>query len=367
MNKISWYDMNDKGIKNYLSGCKIEELKNVKIDSSHGMAAKLIERAKREIKKQKKDYNCSLLEEGLEKFGLYISGKPQIQAFQDLLGSQRQDLFKDSNYKNYADFPNGKLHTYDNNNGKMNGLSWLFDYDYIMSSYTNNGRKYRPIILKATNTTICPYCDRAYISYYENAAKEKYTGQLDHYYPKSKYPLFALSLFNLIPSCGACNGSKSDEINSTLYPYTEDVGDEMSFSALPDCDKETDEYAQNLIDIWLGRRSANIKIDIDIDANCDPEKANRIKNSISAFDLEELYQSHTNIVSELYLRNRIYDEGSFLKLMQNTLTKLGVSSITESQLEAFLYGYKWKDNGFEHDRPLSKLTEDIVKQIKKNS
>ncbi|TCL67476.1 hypothetical protein EV196_10232 [Mariniflexile fucanivorans] len=30
--------------------------------------------------------------------------------------------------------------------------------------------------------------------------------ELDHYYPKSLYPYFGVSFYNLIPSCQSCNG-----------------------------------------------------------------------------------------------------------------------------------------------------------------
>jgi hypothetical protein len=30
--------------------------------------------------------------------------------------------------------------------------------------------------------------------------------EIDHFYPKDKYPFLAVSFFNLIPSCLTCNG-----------------------------------------------------------------------------------------------------------------------------------------------------------------
>lgn len=80
--------------------------------------------------------------------------------------------------------------------------------------------------------------------------------------------------------------------------------------------------------------------------------------------MESLYQSHCNLVSELYLRKRIYDEGSFLYSLESLSVRLGLPLITESELEAFLYGYQWDCGGLNHDRPLAKLTGDVLKQIK---
>lgn len=47
--------------------------------------------------------------------------------------------------------------------------------------------------------------------------------ELDHYFPKSKFPMFQMSFYNLIPSCSICNGKikgKADmDINTHLHPY----------------------------------------------------------------------------------------------------------------------------------------------------
>ena len=51
---------------------------------------------------------------------------------------------------------------------------------------------------------VCPYCNRNFIN-------QKRGIELDHYFSKSQYPLFAISFYNLIPCCHSCNNSKSDE------------------------------------------------------------------------------------------------------------------------------------------------------------
>lgn len=55
---------------------------------------------------------------------------------------------------------------------------------------------------------------------------------LDHYLPKSKYPLYAVTPYNLIPSCTDCNGLKMGEIINSeldllLNPYFDDVQSEQ--------------------------------------------------------------------------------------------------------------------------------------------
>lgn len=58
----------------------------------------------------------------------------------------------------------------------------------------------------------CHFCDMAYINVYnyvdvkDGRKKTASHFDLDHVLEKSRYPLLALSLFNLVPSCPICNG-----------------------------------------------------------------------------------------------------------------------------------------------------------------
>ena len=72
---------------------------------------------------------------------------------------------------------------------------------------------------------ICPYCNRSFIY---TTPKKGTRPQYDHYYPKSKYPYLALSMYNLIPCCPVCNNAKNAEDTfdnkSLLYPFEEEYG-----------------------------------------------------------------------------------------------------------------------------------------------
>lgn len=75
-------------------------------------------------------------------------------------------------------------------------------------------------LVRITGITVCPYCNRNFI----NVTEEANTSQLDHFFPKNEYPLFALCFYNLIPSCYGCNNKKS---TSKFYisPYDESITD----------------------------------------------------------------------------------------------------------------------------------------------
>lgn len=65
---------------------------------------------------------------------------------------------------------------------------------------------------------VCPYCNRDYI----NERNCKFPGgHLDHFFPRSKYPFFAICLYNLIPCCAICNTKKrTDDLHVSPFRKT---------------------------------------------------------------------------------------------------------------------------------------------------
>lgn len=50
----------------------------------------------------------------------------------------------------------------------------------------------------------CFYCDAAYTGAFLTNRSRR-TFDVDHFFPKSEYPMFSLSLYNFVPSCQVCN------------------------------------------------------------------------------------------------------------------------------------------------------------------
>lgn len=79
------------------------------------------------------------------------------------------------------------------------------------------GRKYYNIIMRNANGR-CPIC---------GGGKVK---NLDHFLPKSKYPLLCVTAINLVPTCRDCNMEKGAAISDDYYaipfhPYLETMDD----------------------------------------------------------------------------------------------------------------------------------------------
>lgn len=115
----------------------------------------------------------------------------------------------------------------------------LFNYtNYRKSSFC------RSLLLEAgfENVT-CPYCNDNPINIIDISNEDdeetllRAYFDLDHFYPKSKNPFFALSFYNLIPSCHQCNAfEKRDKdfcIDTHINPYFESFNDHYKFFVNP--------------------------------------------------------------------------------------------------------------------------------------
>lgn len=81
------------------------------------------------------------------------------------------------------------------------------------------GRKYYDAIKLLPPNNRCPYCAQREVS------------TLDHYLPKAKYPTYAVTPYNLVPSCAICNTDKRDDNfdcreEETIHPYYDDFTSE---------------------------------------------------------------------------------------------------------------------------------------------
>lgn len=74
------------------------------------------------------------------------------------------------------------------------------------------GDKFRQYLAKKINH--CPYCGKSQLF----ACESSFSFDLDHFLPISRYPQYAISLYNLIPSCKFCNSIVK---HNTLDPVKE--------------------------------------------------------------------------------------------------------------------------------------------------
>ncbi len=68
-------------------------------------------------------------------------------------------------------------------------------------NYENFRNRFRVTLWRLYGCEVCPYCNLIPITNHDDFS----TADIEHFYPKSIFPLFCVSKFNLVPSCKDCN------------------------------------------------------------------------------------------------------------------------------------------------------------------
>ena len=230
----------------------------------------------------------------------------------------------------------------------------LFSYDKFPN---HTGEWNRHKLLSLMGIEVCPYCQRNYISSFEENNDKRTTADLDHFYPKSLYPFLALSLYNFIPSCQICNsrfkGTK-DTYNS-VYPYEE------SFDDLGAKFKTSKEIIYEI----LGEKDANFFVEIDY-KNLKNKDRKKVEKSLKNLGLDKVYKkSHNQYIKDLldniekypknYLEScvEIFDEYYKDKNKKEKIIKYFIDIVKEPYRKRI-----------ENGEPLAKLTKDILDEFK---
>ncbi len=168
--------------------------------------------------------------------------------------------------------------------------------------------------------------------------------ELDHYYPKSKYPFLCVSFFNLIPICPSCNKSKKDKtIDFDFYLESKSLAQDFRFKLTKGC-----------VARYITTKNIN---DISIEISHPNKKI--LKNFDERFSLRLKYNEYKDIVEEL-----IYKEIKFNQIYLDSISNiLNNTSLNKNIVKRIIYGnYSEKDESLK--RPLAKFYQDISDDIK---
>lgn len=214
-----------------------------------------------------------------------------------------------------------------------NSTEWNEFCKYMINLYKSVRNEYLPQILHELNLSVCPYCNRQYIFTVNNG--RRVSAQFDHFYSKTKYPYLALSFYNLIPCCPVCNKAKGERIID-INPYLEGFENECT-------------------------------IQIDSPLNCIFQNGDwgicikgekKHKKNIETFVLDKLYEKHKDYAMEIVFKEIAHEKG-YLDTIKKEFMNIGVS---DDLINRILFNYD--TNTDNPKRPLSKMTNDIIKQIK---
>ena len=227
----------------------------------------------------------------------------------------------------------------------------LFCYKKLQ---TGNKNWNRHKLLSLIGIEICPYCQRNYISSYEESNDEKTTADLDHFYPKSLYPFLALSLYNFIPSCQICNSrfKGNKDTRDSIYPYEEGF-DELGVKF---------KTSKEVISEILGERYSDFYVKIDYENLKNKEDGEKVKNSIENLGLDRVYKKSHN----QYIQNLLYNIEKYPENYLENCVEMFESNVDKKkQLEEYFKDIVKEPyrKRIENGEPLAKLTKDILEEF----
>lgn len=198
-----------------------------------------------------------------------------------------------------------------------------------------DGKSIRVRIVENAELTVCPYCNRDYIN---SRAKKAAGAQLDHFFSRSKYPIFAVCLYNLVPVCGNCNRIKSADDKEFASPFDEKINfnEELSFS-----------YEPQSVD--------GVTVQINT-------KNSAIQNNLDSMKIKEAYQIHKKDVEEILEKMEMYSKTQTEEI-QDILKDLEKFDISEKEIKKTIFGPPISEEDM-RVKSLGKMYYDLYKEMK---
>lgn len=276
--------------------------------------------------KNRNSIKIDKIQEWCHKYLNDVYGK--AYGFNEIIEAEPSELLK---LKNYMDETYG-----DKLSDIMKELSFSNKKNYIETTlYTKMSQDALNILFDNLNVGVCPYCNRNYVISNEKIR----TCELDHFIPKSKYPIFASSFYNLIPSCSYCNKRKK-ESEFYFYPHNhvKSTDDTLKFSY-----------------IVLGSNFLSDLNDIKLELEVLDDKYNA---QAEILNLKQLYENHKDMVQDVLIKNEIFSD-SYINAICNDFRELFT---TPQEVKEIIYGISLNSNEY-GKRPMSKLLKDIVHEV----
>lgn len=333
-----------------------EELENINFND---IDIEKIITANKKVPEIKKEINDNYKDSPLGKKILEILGrkKKEIQSFPEIV-SELEDvenqIKKDIDYldkilrafgsRNFMLISPSEIKEVKNNIGKIESKCVSEEIQNILG-YENKRSFIFPKIFQKIGIKTCVYCNAQSTVTIEKPKKGDLSAryQLDHHYPKSKYPYLSIAVFNLYPVCASCNLAKSDEecegyfelykeqTEPSPFKFKLNTASKALFLTTRDCK-------------YLEIKFDNIEIEEDDFDN--------------VFLINEIYKEHKDIAEEIILKRLAYNEE-----YRKTLNKLCKKhKITKPMIKRFILGNYTEEREI-HKRPFAKFMQDIGKEV----
>ena len=191
-------------------------------------------------------------------------------------------------------------------------MVWLYDNKFV----AGGGRKYYEKLKLLPRWGKCPFCGVGRVS------------TLDHYLPKTEYPTYAVTPYNLVASCSDCNKKKLTTVFKTreeelMHPYYDDFDDEIWL-------KTKVIYVDEVVFRFYAEKPATWS----------QEKYKRAKNHFEKLGLNSLYVAHCGeeFAEYEYTARDLYEVGGEDLVKKDLLDRITERrKITKNNWRAAMY------------------------------
>lgn len=231
--------------------------------------------------------------------------------------------------------------------GKNKGKEYKKKFWELIVDAMHYEKYVRPImvpLIEALGIRTCVYCNLQYALTIDHSQG---LFELDHRYPKSKYPYLCTTFYNLQPSCPTCNHGKKDD-TADFGLYTDNPAELHPFHLL------------TTPQLYLQNRRLNVKyINIRLVASdtSDTTMCKLAASHGSDFQINSTYAVVKDVAEETIWRCKAFDD-TYKELFVKNFPEL----YSKDALHRFVFGVYSDDNNV-HQRPLTKLKRDIMKDM----
>lgn len=189
----------------------------------------------------------------------------------------------------YAEYVNIRQNLIDSNNSYINLFQNGEGYKIPKEKNANTNIQYHDLVRLYNDKMLDKKHEaRKYYEYIKNAISHcpfcgvNMVKTLEHFMPKKHYPFYAVSPFNLVPSCWECNLGHGSEIDVTdettlhLHPYFDNTGGIIWLKA----------------NIEIIDSAPNFIFEVDDTCGLDMILINRLKSHHSLFNLDLLFSKN---------------------------------------------------------------------------
>lgn len=254
------------------------------------------------------------------------------------------------NFNDIIDF--SKIFEFTSDDGTKCGTGKFADEIIGALCYKEIRDKIIPTYVKQLEIRTCVYCNANWAITFGGKGNHKKRGyyEIDHFKPKSLYPHLCISFFNLHPSCGGCNKTKSkDEALFNLY-----VENNRKVELTPfvfELEKTS------FINYYINKKDNHIEVLFKGKSGYEELAENH--NNI--FHIKELYKEFDPEVEELIWKFKTYNK-VYIKILVSSFKSLFPDK--GENINRFLYGFYESEKDI-HKRPLTKLHQDVFAQLKR--